>query len=978
MNNQAANREIGTPSSAWRSRSDAWEFLGYAFKQLTKARPGTSPDSGLKAQAGQALGLLQAIELYWSTPGLDAVARLQAALESGEYRSGLELLQELSHLLPAGGAGPEHRSEPRSEQHRSDQRRSDQRRSDQRRSDQRRSDQRRSEQRRCDQRRCDQRPGVGSGPEVADEDAGEGQAAAERPRFEVLVVDELTEEEAEGLKADMAAQRRPSDAFAYEVTVVPSYEDALVALLLNPAIQACILRPGFTIGSSQPLGRDLRKYLAAHVTPGLAGARPLGRILSLAEQITGLRPELDVYLVAGVSIENLAGSLTKRFRRIFRRQDHLDLHLSLLSGVAERYRTPFFTALQEYSRRPASVFHALPISRGGSVGNSPWIRDMADFYGMNLLLAETSATSGGLDSLLDPHGSIKEAQDLAARAFGAQKTFFVTNGTSTANKIVHQSILAPGDVVLVDRNCHKSHHYAFVLAGAQVSYLDAYPLDRYAFYGAVPLASIKARLLEYRRAGRLDEVKMITLTNCTFDGIVYDVERVMEECLAIKPDLVFLWDEAWFAFARSHPVYRRRTAMAAARNLEASFADKSYADRYTKQAETLQAADDELWLKTRLIPDPRKVRLRVYATQSTHKTLTSLRQGSMIHVFDQDFGELNQEAFREAYMTHTSTSPNYQILASLDIGRRQVELEGFGLVQRQADLATTVAQAVARHPLLKKYFRVLTSRELIAAPFRETGTAMPLRDGLAALAEAWEHDEFVVDPSRLTLDISRTGIDGDTFRHRYLADEHGIQVNKTSRNTVLFMTNIGTSRSAVAYLIEVLVKLAESFEEERQSNRFNGKKQPGQPAEAFDGGRQADVGSTPPLPDFSRFADRFRGSHQNTDGDIRAAYFESYKAGTKEYLSAEELTARIAAGEEVVSAGFVTPYPPGFPILVPGQVITRQTLEFMAALDTREIHGFDQGRGYRVFVGASTSGTGLIPNPAQEETESEAVAYSTI
>ena len=96
-------------------------------------------------------------------------------------------------------------------------------------------------------------------------------------------------------------------------------------------------------------------------------------------------------------------------------------------------------------------------------------------------------------------------------------------------------------------------------------------MDKYAFYGAVPLASLKRRLLEYRRAGRLHEVKMVTLTNCTFDGVVYDVERVMEECLAIKPDLVFLWDEAWFAFARSHPVYRRRTGMAAAAALEASF-----------------------------------------------------------------------------------------------------------------------------------------------------------------------------------------------------------------------------------------------------------------------------------------------------------------------------------------------------------------------------------------------------------------------
>lgn len=910
VNIEATHQDVGTPSSAWRARTDSWEFLGYAFKQLAKGRIEVRPHRGsplqaaagteaalaqaeLKAQARRALGLLHAVELYWASPGPEAVRELATALESGDFQAGLELLHSRN--------------------------------------------------------------------EAQDDDGAEPAAGPDRPCFEVLVVDDMTAEEAEEFKTGLLAQRRPEDAFTYELVVVPSYQDALVAVLLNPAIQACILRPGFGQLSSQPLSRDLRAYLSANTTVMAPGERPLQRILSLAEQITELRPEVDVYLAAGVSIETMAASLTKRFRRIFRKQDHLDLHLSLLSGVAERYRTPFFTALQEYSRKPASVFHALPVSRGGSVVGSPWIRDMADFYGLNLLLAETSATSGGLDSLLDPHGSIKEAQDLAARAFGARQTFFVTNGTSTANKIVHQSILAPGDVVLVDRNCHKSHHYAFALAGAQVSYLDAYPLDRYAFYGAVPLASIKARLLEYRKAGRLDEVKMITLTNCTFDGIVYDVERVMEECLAIKPDLVFLWDEAWFAFARSHPVFRRRTAMAAARKLEAAFNDPAYTARHASQKARLwdratgKPADDDEWLRTRLVPDPAKARLRVYATQSTHKTLTSLRQGSMIHVFDQDFADRNREAFREAYMTHTSTSPNYQILASLDVGRRQVELEGFGLVQRQADLATSVAQAVARHPLLKKYFRVLTSRDLIEAPYRETGRAMPHRDGLAALADAWQHDEFVVDPSRLTLDISRTGIDGDTFRHRYLADEHGIQVNKTSRNTVLFMTNIGTSRSAVAYLIEVLVKLAEGFEEQGPTPApVTRGKAPFDTAASSERGAFAD-GGTPPLPDFSRFADRFRrdSSYQDAplcpDGDLRAAYFESYKEGSTEYLAAGEVSARIEAGEEVVSAGFVTPYPPGFPILVPGQVVTRQTLDFMAALDTREIHGFDHQRGYRVF-----------------------------
>ncbi len=107
--------------------------------------------------------------------------------------------------------------------------------------------------------------------------------------------------------------------------------------------------------------------------------------------------------------------------------------------------------------------------------------------------------------------------------------------------------------MLVDRDCHKSHHYGMVLAGAHAVYLDSYPLAEYSMYGAVPLREIKRQLLELKRAGKLDRVRMLLLTNCTFDGIVYNVERVMEECLAIKPDLVFLWDEAWFAFAAFQP-----------------------------------------------------------------------------------------------------------------------------------------------------------------------------------------------------------------------------------------------------------------------------------------------------------------------------------------------------------------------------------------------------------------------------------------
>ena len=162
---------------------------------------------------------------------------------------------------------------------------------------------------------------------------------------------------------------------------------------------------------------------------------------------------------------------------------------------------------------------------------------------------------------------------MAARAFGADHVFFVTNGTSTSNKMVHQALVAPGDIVILDRNCHKSHHYGLVLAGGQPLYVDAFPMTEYSMYGAVPLASIKKALLDLKAEGRLDRAKMVDLTNCTFDGHIYNTRRVMEECLAIKPDLIFLWDEAWFGFARWSPFLRPRTAMGAAEAIEKWMAD---------------------------------------------------------------------------------------------------------------------------------------------------------------------------------------------------------------------------------------------------------------------------------------------------------------------------------------------------------------------------------------------------------------------
>src|SRR3954452_9858301 len=171
-------------------------------------------------------------------------------------------------------------------------------------------------------------------------------------------------------------------------------------------------------------------------------------------------------------------------------------------------------------------------------------------------------------------------------------------------------------------------------------------------YGAVPLKTIKQALLNLRTENRLHRVKMVDLTNCTFDGHIYNTRRVMEECLAIKPDLIFLWDEAWFGFARFSPFLRMRTGMAGAEKLRAMMRNPEYRKRYEKfkaEAGKLEPTDPKL-LDMYLLPDPDKVRIRVYQTDSVHKSMSSLRQGSIIVVADQDFHQI-EAPFKEAFFT---------------------------------------------------------------------------------------------------------------------------------------------------------------------------------------------------------------------------------------------------------------------------------------------------------------------------------------
>jgi arginine decarboxylase len=770
------------------------------------------------------------------------------------------------------------------------------------------------------------------------------------PYFEVLVASPATPAASMELGQDLRKLRRPQDKFIYEPVFVGSFEDAVLGTILNGSLEAIVIFEGIPFESkhNSPV---LREFLTNHLA-ATGNALTSGQFsLALAKVLKLIRPELDIFLLSDRAVEKLAGDVSADcIRRVFYQvEEPLELHLSILDAIQDRYDTPYFDNLQKYAQRPIGTFHALPIARGKSIFKSNWIRDMGNFYGTNLFLAESSATTGGLDSLLEPTGNIKVAQDKAARAFGADHVFFVTNGTSTSNKMVEQALLAPGDIMLVDRNCHKSHHYGAVLSGALPVYVEAYPLTQFSMYGAVPLRTIKKALLDLKAEGKLDRARMLVLTNCTFDGQIYNVERVMEECLAIKPDLIFLWDEAWFGFARWSPFYRRRTAMGAAAILEQKFKDPGYRKAYEEQARQLGSdlnPNDPTLLDTRLLPNPDKVRLRVYQTNSTHKSMSCLRQGSMVLVKDQDYHTV-EEQFHEAIFTHASTSPNLQIIATIDVARRQMELEGYELVNRAIQLALDLRREVNSHPLISKYFRILGADDMIPTEFRTTGFVDYLTPGTnwATAVQALREDEFALDVTRLTLVCGSAGFDGTQFKNMLAAD-YDIQLNKTSRNSVLLQTNINNTRSDIAQLIKVLVEISRGIEKRLSEGG-------GIVQEAFAARVKSLMEDVPNLPNFSCFHASFRENPSSTtgEGDIRSAFFGAYREEQCEHLKlfSSEIDKRIKEGPELVSANFVIPYPPGFPIMVPGQVITTETIEFMRKLDVKEIHGFDASAGLKLL-----------------------------
>jgi len=893
-----SSAELSNVLVAASMRADQWRDLN-AYARAW-AGGGNNADTA-RQRCATVLSKLRRIEHCWAFPGERLLGVLEAALDSGDATEVARLSSKISAAILSG----DYRREAQSWDPRED----------------------------GDRTLLDALP-----PDLV--------GVQDKPYFEVLIVSPSNPSQWQRAKDEMRGMRRGDDAFHYEAVHVGSFEDAALAVIVNADLQAVILIDGFDVPSRYDLA-DLKRFIARFIPLDAAPSEAGKLSTSLAGTIKRFRPELDLYLLTDRSTEQLAGSdEAAPLRRVFHHlEEPMEIHLAILDGIKDRYETPYFDNLKKYALRPIGTFHALPIARGKSIFGSNWIRDMGHFYGTNILFAESSATTGGLDSLLEPTGTIKRAQDAAARAFGAKRAYFGTNGTSTSNKIVVQAVCKPGDIVIVDRNCHKSHHYGFVLSGAQPYYVEAFPLTQYSMYGAVPLSTIKQALRACEAEGNLARVKVIDMTNCTFDGHMYNPRRVMEECLAIKPDLIFLWDEAWFGFARYSPLHRRRTAMGAAAALTERYRSQAYRDEYAawraaRDPDAPSSPDDHA------LPDPDKVRIRVYQTNSTHKSMSAFRQGSMMLVWDEDFHQV-EGPFEEAFFAHTSTSPNLQLIASLDLARRQMELEGYGLTLKMTDLAVRLRRSINGHPLISKYFRAASPEEMIPAEFRQSG----LRDygpGQASWAEtvdAWDRDEFALDPTRVTLICGASGFDGTQFKG-LLAERFDIQINKTSRNSVLVQININNTHSDAALLIKALADLSREIESQLSQAGAAGQ-------QIFADRVRSLMTDVPDLPNFSYFHDAFREAPNGSsnEGQMRPAFFMAYEEDNCEFvkLHSEEVEQRLKDGPQMVSANFVIPYPPGFPIMVPGQVITADTIAFMRKLDVKEIHGYHAAHGIKLI-----------------------------
>jgi len=545
------------------------------------------------------------------------------------------------------------------------------------------------------------------------------------------------------------------------------------------------------------------------------------------------------------------------------------------------------------------------------------------FFGENMLRSDLSISVPELGSLLDHSGVTGEAERFSARVFGADRTYYVLNGTSTGNQIVWRSQVSPGDHCLMDRNCHKSLNHAMIITGATPSYM-------------IPMRNALGIIgpVDFSTVDKKQNFSMAVLTNSTYDGICYNTE---EAARAMGKAKVLHFDEAWYAYARFHPLYGGHYGM-------------SMQDR------------------NRLI----------FCTQSTHKLLTALSQASMIHVkytadiandtaLEDDF----HDTFNESYMMHSSTSPQYSMVASLEVATRMMADNGptaqADIMEEAIELRRKIAQIQEEERKEGDWFFGLwqpgalsksSTKELLAKQDAWTLKADDPWHGFSASAIAVSR--VMLDPIKLTflcpgIDVhgtwSDTGVPAAVVT-RHLCDK-GIVCEKTDYYSWLLLNSLGTTKGKQGTLVAELFRFRELY----KSNASLEEVFPDLVA-AYPG-RYAGMG----LADHCQEMHEYIRKHKLLENMVRSSSIipnmamlpaQAYRHIVKKEVEFVPIRNLDPEKHPRVAAVMVVPYPPGIPVLMGGELLdakSRPLVDYLLAREDFEnrfpgyasdIHGVDR------------------------------------
>ncbi|MDO9010256.1 MAG: arginine/lysine/ornithine decarboxylase [Gallionella sp.] len=560
---------------------------------------------------------------------------------------------------------------------------------------------------------------------------------------------------------------------------------------------------------------------------------------------------------------------------------------------------PFFRALLHYAQDGSYSWHCPGHSGGVAFLKSPVGQMFHQFFGENMLRADVCNAVDELGQLLDHTGPVAASERNAARIFNADHLFFVTNGTSTSNKIVWHSTVAPGDIVVVDRNCHKSILHSIMMTGAVPVFLTP-TRNHYGIIGPIPKSEFEPESIQRKIdanpfiADKTKKPRILTITQSTYDGVVYNVE-MLKQMLDGRIDTLH-FDEAWLPHAAFHDFYKDMHAIGRDRPLAQSS--------------------------------------MIFATQSTHKLLAGLSQASQILVREPQSRKLNKHIFNEAYLMHTSTSPQYAIIASCDVAAAMMEPPG-----GTALVEESIAEALDFRRAMRKvdeefgldwWFKVwgpdVIAEEGVGS--REDWVLKPSDKwhGFGDLAEGFN----MLDPIKATIITPGLDVDGDfsdsgipaSMVTKYLA-EHGVIVEKCGLYSFFIMFTIGITKGRWNTLLTALQQFKDDYDKNQPIWRI--------------------------LPEFAVKYPRYeRVGLRDLCQQIHDAYnmhnvarmtTEMYLSDMQPAMKPSEAFARMAHDEidrvEIddlegrITAVLLTPYPPGIPLLIPGEIFNRTIVDYL-------------------------------------------------